>query len=143
MSTTASSMTTARATTNPARIMVLIVAPVRWRATRAANSDSGMATTLIKAFRQSEQECADHQNKEDGADDDRLGQIEDRILDVRGQSEDACCRSRRREDRGSTRKVPVDSARDLQRVGRGKLLDDEEETVAVIETASPISGGCA
>ena len=53
MSMMASSTMSPRAITNPAKIMVLIVAPRAWRISPAVISDSGMATTLISAVRHS------------------------------------------------------------------------------------------
>ena len=49
----ASSTTTPTAMTNPARTIVLIVVPRRCSTIAAVMSDSGMATRLINAVRQS------------------------------------------------------------------------------------------
>ena len=53
MSMMASSTTTPTAITNPARIMVLMVAPRMYSTRAPAISDSGIATTLINAARHS------------------------------------------------------------------------------------------
>ena len=68
VSTMASSTTAPRAMTNPARTIVLIVAPRASSTRPAATSEIGIVATLISALRQEKRNSDEHHDHEQRAD---------------------------------------------------------------------------
>ena len=131
----ASSTTTPIATTSPASTITLMVVSRRSSTRIAAISESGIAIRLMNAVRHSNRKAAMISTTSRHADQQRRGEVVDRLLDE----------GRRPEDRGVDLHAGkpglqlvdrlLDALRDLHRVGAPELLDDQQQAVAVVHDA--------
>ena len=137
----ASSTIEPRATTKPARTMVLIVPPFMYSTSSAAISDSGIATQADQGHAPLVEEGDQHQNHEEGADQQRHGKVVDRGFDEGRRPEDLVVDLDIAEPRLHFGESRLNASRYVERIAQGSFSTMSIRPGPSLMTPSPISRG--